>query len=160
AVDEKRGWVLLADLADRGERLREVLARDRDLGHWRAILPLYAQIQIDLAGRVDELLNLGVPDDRLVTLPDKFASLLDDVEFLCLDQPDGLRSSDHARLRAPRIDEACDCLLACGVPETLHHGDLHYGNGFVRMNASEPAHTIFDWGDSSLAHPFFTLRTT
>src|SRR5207247_7346359 len=40
AVDEKQAWVLLADLTDGRKRLREVLARDRDLAHWRAILPL------------------------------------------------------------------------------------------------------------------------
>jgi hypothetical protein len=158
-VDEERAWVLLAD---GGQRLRERLTRDPDIGHWRRLLPLYAQVQIDLVDRTGELLPLGVPDDRLATLPASFRSLVNDTEMLHLDAPDGLRSSDHERLRAltSRVADLCARLLACGVPETLHHGDLHDGNIFVHHDGAEPAYTFFDWGDSCLTHPFFTLRTT
>jgi hypothetical protein len=160
AVDISRGWVLMAD-AGRA-RLRETITRDRDLAHWRTILPLYAKMQIELAGRVDGLASLGVPDDRVETLADKLTALLEQSEFLHFDQPGGLRSADHARLRAslPRVRAACEKLVACGIPQTLSHGDLHDGNVFVIASSSSPRYVIFDWGDSSITHPFFTLRTT
>ena len=123
AINEHHKWVILQDAG--GERLREVLARDRNLRHWRAILPLYAQLQVDLIDHVKDLLSLGVPDDRPGNLPAQFQSLLDHVELLYLDQPGGLRSSDHARLceLLPRVRQVCDGdLLACGIPQTLHHG--------------------------------------
>ena len=161
AVDPQRAWVLMSDTGR--TRLRETITQDRDLSHWRTILPLYAQMQVNLAARVTELASLGVPNDCVETLPDKLAALLDEVEFLRLDEPDGLRSSDHARLLAslPRIREACVKLLECTVPQTLSHGDLHDGNIFVRTGGATGAgYVIFDWGDSSITHPFFTLRTT
>jgi Phosphotransferase enzyme family len=160
AVDISRGWVLMADAGR--EQLRETIARHRDLSHWRTILPLYAQMQIELAGDVDELAALGVPDERVETLADKLAALLEQIEFLHRDQPGGLRSGDHTRLRAalPRVREACEKLLAQSIPQTLSHGDLHDGNIFVVARCPSARCVIFDWGDSSITHPFFTLRTT
>ena len=38
-------------MADAGERLREIVARERSLARWLEILPLYAGVQIDLAPR-------------------------------------------------------------------------------------------------------------
>jgi hypothetical protein len=160
AVDVPRALVLMTDAAR--ERLREVITRDRDLSHWRAILPLYAQMQLELTSRVDALASLAVPDDRVETLAEKLAALLDEAEFLHLDQPGGLRSADHARLRAslPRVREVCEKLVAAGIPQTLSHGDLHDGNIFVDSDGGARRYVIFDWGDSSITHPFFTLRTT
>jgi aminoglycoside phosphotransferase (APT) family kinase protein len=41
--------------------------------------------------------------------------------------------------------------LASGpIPPALEHGDLHDGNIFASGR-------IYDWGDASLTHPFFTL---
>jgi aminoglycoside phosphotransferase (APT) family kinase protein len=44
-------------------------------------------------------------------------------------------------------------VAACGVPETLVHGDLHPGN--VRSEGGRPV--IIDWGDSFVGHPAFDL---
>jgi aminoglycoside phosphotransferase (APT) family kinase protein len=49
----------------------------------------------------------------------------------------------------------CEQLATFGVSETLHHGDLHDGNMFI----PDEHYTFFDWGDSSVAHPFFTLHS-
>ena len=38
---------------------------------------------------------------------------------------------------------------------SLHHNDLHDANIFFADNRP----LFFDWGDSSIAHPFFSLRT-
>jgi hypothetical protein len=43
---------------------------------------------------------------------------------------------------------------ACGVPETLVHGDFHPGN--VRFSATVPP-AVLDWGDAFLGHPAFDV---
>lgn len=50
----------------------------------------------------------------------------------------------------------CEKLAAFGISETIHHGDLHDGNVFI-LNG---CYRFFDWGDSSISHPFFSLHST
>ncbi|MFF5234631.1 phosphotransferase family protein [Dactylosporangium sp. NPDC000521] len=45
-------------------------------------------------------------------------------------------------------------VAACGVPETLVHGDFHPGN--VRSAAHVPP-AVLDWGDAYLGHPGFDI---
>jgi hypothetical protein len=45
---------------------------------------------------------------------------------------------------------------ACGLPETLVHGDYHPGN--VRFDAAVPPAAL-DWGDAFLGHPAFDVLT-
>ncbi len=45
---------------------------------------------------------------------------------------------------------------AYGIPETLHHEDFHDANIFVKNGR----YTFADWGESGVAHPFFTLLVT
>ncbi len=45
-------------------------------------------------------------------------------------------------------------LAACGVPETLVHGDFHPGN--VRSADGVPP-AVLDWGDAYLGHPGFDI---
>lgn len=153
ATDPERGWMLMAD---GGARLREVLAADRDLRHWETLLPRYAEIQIELAGRLTELLQLGVPDRRLALRQECYRRLLDDTPALRLDLPDGIGSAEYRRLRElePRLADLCAQLAASPVPESIHHGDLHDGNIFVH----DGRYTFFDWADGSASHPFFSLR--
>ncbi len=135
AVDLERGWMLMVD---GGERLREVIARERDLSRWLDVLPLYASLQIDLIPHVDELLALGVPDRRLVVLPSLAAEVPELAEDL------------------PVIEELAARLAAFGIPETIQHDDLHDGQVFVRDGRPR----VFDWGDACVAHPFLTMAVT
>jgi len=152
AVDLERGWILMRDA---GAMLRSHIHSAQDIRHWRRLLPLYAEVQIEMAGRLDELLALGALDRRLATLPAQFDRLLEDTEALRLDLPDGLTSEEYQRLRqlAPRFTAMCQELAAYGIPETLHHDDFHDGNVFVR----DGRYIFSDWGESCVAHPFFTL---
>ena len=68
-VDPVRGWMLLRP---GGVRLRELIETRQDLDHWERLLPEYAQLQIEVAPHADELLALGVPDERLAVLPEHF----------------------------------------------------------------------------------------
>ncbi|HEY5906062.1 MAG TPA: phosphotransferase [Actinomycetota bacterium] len=147
AVDLERGWMLMADA---GERLREVVERERDLSCWQDILPLYAGLQIDLADHADELVAVGVPDLRLSTLPSSFQTMLDELV--------GLPADDHRRLEesVSRVEQMCAELAGYGVPETIQHDDFHDGQVFVR----DGRYLLLDWGDACVSHPFFTLSVT
>lgn len=98
-------------------------------------------VQAHFATRVADLLAAGVPDRRLSFEP--FAR----VAAPWLDSVDGLEDllgELPARLAA--VD-------ACGLPDTLVHGDLHPGN----VRATRTRRVIVDWGDATVAHPAFDI---
>jgi hypothetical protein len=146
AYDIERAWMLMRDA---GVPLREVVKTRRDVHHWLATVPLYAEVQIAAARRVPELLELGVPDLRLERLPDVFDELVSHAD---------VAADERAALHdlRPRLAALCKELAQDGIPETLQHNDLHYNNVLVR----DGRHRIFDWGDSSISHPFQTMRVT
>ena len=92
------------------------------------------------AGRVDELLAAGVPDWRdLGSLLAAFAARDDVRSTVSADERatlDGFVTDLPARLAA--VD-------ACGIPDTLVHGDFHPGNW--------RGDVLLDWGDSGVGHP-------
>lgn len=106
-----------------------ILRGVQTLERWEEVLPLYVELQRETAPHADELVALGVPDHRLAVLPTRAGDL------------------------APRVAALCEELAAFGVPETLQHDDLHSSNVFVGAGG----YTFFDWGDSCVSHPFFTM---
>ena len=137
AADLERGWMLQAD---GGMRLRE---SGLVPGCWEEVLPLYAELQLDLAASADELLAAGAPDRRLAILPTLYDELV-------ADEPEELRAL------TPRIAELCEELAALGLPETVQHDDLHDGQIFVQ----DGSYRFFDWAEACVAHPFFTMTVT
>ncbi|MBI4785934.1 MAG: aminoglycoside phosphotransferase family protein [Chloroflexi bacterium] len=152
AADVERGWMLMEDC---GTRLRSVLEVDRDLRHWHRVLPIYAELQIELASRRDELLALGALDRRLAVLPERYAELLADRGAMGIGWSGGLTPEEYARLHslAPQVAEMCAQLADYRIPETLDHNDLHDNNILVR----DGRYVLFDWGDACVAHPFFSM---
>jgi hypothetical protein len=152
AVDPGRGWQLMRD---GGEQLREVMRSTRDLHHWQSLLPDYAEFQLALALHVEEILEAGVPDERLAVLPAHLAGVLDDRDTCMIGRENGLTEDEHRSLEAllPDFAERCTRLTAVGIPETIQHDDLHDGNVFV----NDGRYLIFDWGDSCVSHPFHSL---
>lgn len=152
AVDAGRGWMLSRDA---GTRLREHAPGIDQLAHWDKLLPRYAQLQIELAPRTDELLALGVPDHRLAVLPAQLAEALADRDSLVGDWEDALTTDEYERVRAlaPEFEALCRRLADYAIPETLQHDDFHDGNLFVR----DGEYVFFDWGDSCISHPFHTM---
>jgi Phosphotransferase enzyme family len=153
-ADLQRGWLLMPD---GGPRLRDLIRADGDVRQWEVGLPRYGILQQDLVSRREELLSLGVPDRRLSVLAASFEQLLTDERALRIDREDGLSRDEVHRLREaiPLIAAAVEQLAAFGIPESLHHGDFHDGNVFARAGS----YLIFDWGDASISHPFFSVRT-
>lgn len=142
AADPDNGWTLTADA---GECLRTVIQRERSLERWFEVLTMYAAVQLDLAGDVERMLALGVPDLRLATLPDRYDRLMDEI-----DAEPGLRASSG------RVAELADELACYGLPELLQHDDLHDGQVFLQDGRP----LLTDWGDACISHPFFTLSVT
>ena len=157
ASDTARHWMLLPD---GGTLLRGVIRADKQIGHWQQLLPHYARLQIACARRVPDMLKRGVPDRRLASLPAHLDRLLQDRAALHVGHEHGLSDAEIADLQARRaqVAELCRELAAFALPESIHHGDLHDGNIFIQT-AKPPRYRLFDWGDASVSHPFFSLRT-
>ena len=141
AHDEARAWLLLADLG------APIGVDAVTLNDYLELLPRYAELQIAEIPYADDHLAHGVPDRRLPLLPDQFDMLVD------ADLP--LEPHEVMRLRAfaPEFRELCAELAAHGVPETIQHDDLHGNNLYPHAGGVR----ILDWGDSSVAHPFFSF---
>jgi hypothetical protein len=109
---------------------------------WLDVMRLYVELQQGEAAHADEHVAAGVPDLRLARLPELYAGLAERDERL--------------RRFAPRFEELCAELASRGIPETIQHDDLHQWNIYVRDGRPR----ILDWGDSSVAHPYFSLVAT
>ena len=151
ATDPDRGWSLLPD----GGPILRSLSDDEVLARWERILPEYAQFQRGMAGRVDDMVTHGVPDDRPAHMPRRLAALLGDPDVLLVGQPAGLSHDQLRDLHAleDRYAGWCAQLDAAGIASSLDHGDLHDGNVFVRPGG----YALFDWGDACVTHPFASL---
>ncbi|HSL65820.1 MAG TPA: hypothetical protein VK874_14300 [Gaiellaceae bacterium] len=139
AHDPESGWMLVRDA---GERLRNLVERDRNLARWLGVLPLYARLQLDVAPLADELLAVGVPDRRLAFLPDQFDRMLDRIE-----------GGDAYRRLVPLVRDRARRLAAFGIPDTIQHDDLHDAQVFVR----DGRYLLTDWGDAVVTHPFLSM---
>jgi hypothetical protein len=137
--DIERGWMLMAD---GGERLREVVARERSLTRWPDVLEGVADLHLALEPDVEPLLAAGVPDLRLHRLADGYAELVARLDV-----------EPRFRHAVSQVRDLVDELAAYAVTETLQHDDLHDGQIFVK----DGRNLILDWGDAVISHPFFTL---
>ncbi|MDI1463863.1 aminoglycoside phosphotransferase family protein [Catellatospora sp. KI3] len=120
------------DLYGAGPEVRDAIAAD-----------LHA-IQLTAATGLDALRALGVPDRRGPAL----ARLCADVVAA---HPE--HAADGVRALVEGLDARLAEVAACGLPDTLVHGDLHPGN--ARGDASR--RVILDWGDCVLGHPAFDI---
>ncbi len=100
-------------------------------------------IQLAAVGRTDELLALGVPDRRTPELAKLIRGV---VARSGGPELDGVLAG---------LDERLAAIDACGLPDTLVHGDFHAGNACGR----EDWRQIIDWGDSVVGNPVIDLFT-
>ena len=78
-----------------------------------------------------------------------------DASSFMMTVPVALSIEDILRLGAltPLVHAMCRQLAGGPVPVTLEHGDFHDGN--IAIIGRHPLY--FDWTDSCIAHPFFSL---
>ncbi|WP_088288982.1 phosphotransferase [Kineosporia sp. A_224] len=116
---------------------------------------LLARIQVGCAARVDDLVAAGVPDRRG---PGPLVAGLTRLIDLVQAGEGGTGTLTGAEIdKARRLVDALPALLAreaaCGVPETLVHGDFHPGN----VRGVPGRWCVLDWGDSFVARPAVDL---
>jgi len=150
AAEPRRRLLLLPD----GGRTLRATGGGRIVEAWEAMLAGYARLQIAVAGHADEMVAIGVPDNRPSQLPTLVRALLEDDDAM-LALPGGIDPVVRQRLLDAMDDyaELCRELSGGPVPSSLQHDDLHDANVFVVGNG----HRFFDWGDASIGHPFQSL---
>ena len=98
-------------------------------------------VQVALADRVDKLLAHGAPDQR-----DPVARIRQVAASRRLDVPGLAELVDSLDVRLTKA-------AACGLPDTLVHGDLHPGN--VRSGGAR--RVLLDWGDAGVTNPAYDI---
>jgi Phosphotransferase enzyme family len=157
AVHETRHWILLPD---GGPVLGDVPEGRGLVDGLCAAVPRFAQLQLDLTASVDELVVAGVPDMRPEVMPARLDQALESVlPYVERAGSDADRRSYErlVELRA-EFDARCRELASYPIRPSLLHGDLHPWNIFAGANGEAPV--FFDWGDSTVGHPFGTVLGT
>lgn len=117
---------------------------DATLAQRMAMIDLLVDLQAQQAGRLADLRALGLPDWRAGALMDCIVSVSDRVAS---ELSAGERGDLASFLRT--LPARLDQLAACGLPDTLVHGDFHSGN----FRGRDGDLTLLDWGDSGIGNP-------
>lgn len=123
---------------------------DAGVDETMAMLEDLLPVQITAASQVEELLALGVPDRRAEPFIRAAREVVDHWAPCLAPDP----RAALARL-VDGLPARFAALAACGIPDTLVHGDFHRGN--VRSDGRTRA--ILDWADSTIGHPAVDLLT-
>ena len=154
AVAPESGWLLMSDA---GTTLRATVSGGELLKSMELVFSQVAALQLGCVEHTRTLLTLGVPDRRLIGLPDLFQRLLDKQLHSPVPAPQALTPEEiwEGQKHVQTFAELCSELALRGVPETLHHDDFHDGNIFVDVDLHKLR--VADWAESAVAHPFCTL---
>ena len=141
-------------MQDSGVSLRSILKQNFAHDLVSRSCSQFAQLQITTSLDLSALMALGVPNWGLEQLPELFANLLNDIEFL---KSDGLTSTDLSKLNSlvPKIKLLCDELASFAIPETMVQCDFHDNN--ILYEPSLDQLTVIDLGEVVISHPFFVL---
>ena len=112
------------------------------------MVSMLVELQAEWIGREVELFAMRLPDWRGPALTALITSVVE------------RRRGELAGGVAAALDELVaglperfEAVRACGLPDTLVHGDFHPGN--VRGSAFRL--TLLDWGDTGVGHPLLDL---
>ncbi|HET7476623.1 MAG TPA: aminoglycoside phosphotransferase family protein [Dermatophilaceae bacterium] len=134
--------VLLADVPGRDQ----YDARGHEL---RSMARMLIGLQATWVDRVPELETLGVLDQRAAAALPRIHSVVDRNRHE-LDHQAQRGLDDLVEGLPQRFAE----LEACGIPDTLVHGDFHPGN----VRGTSGSYRILDWGDCGIGNPMLDLR--
>lgn len=144
AHDERRAWLMTRDAGI------PIGVYGNPPEPWLIVLPRYAELQRGEAAHAGDHVAHGVPDHRLDVLPAQLEWMLEHDLPLDDDELAALRA------RTSRFSAMCAELASAAIAETVQHDDLHMANVADRDGRLR----IMDWGDASVAHPFFSLVVT
>jgi hypothetical protein len=109
-----------------------------------AMLDALIALQRAWSLRLDDLLALGVADWRAPALRPAIERVFERTRHeISLDDA---RTLDRF---VARLDARFRSIEACGIPNSLVHGDFHPGN----VRGADADLTILDWGDAGVGHP-------
>jgi hypothetical protein len=151
AADTDRAWLVLPD---GGPALAERAEGDAQVEGLVAALPVYGQLQRDLAPATGDLLAAGVADMRPAVMVERFDEAVAVTAAAAEAGTDEDRAA-HRRAAGMRatVGDWCRRLDDSALPASLDHNDLHPGN--VLGPDGDPR--FYDWGDSVVAHPFAAM---
>jgi len=154
AVEEARGWTLMADA---GPVLRTVARPADQWDRWCSLLEEYAEAQLTLAPHADALRRIGVEWLPPSAAPARLVELVATLAATPV-EAGGLTTEETARLEQvlPRYASWAVELDASGVPPSLNHDDLHSSN----VSIGSTGMRVVDWGDAHVSHPFATMLVT
>jgi len=148
-----RDRILLADIAgsDRYDAAPDELPE---------MVTLLVDLQAAWIGRIGQLRSIGLPDWRGRSLT---AGIDEVVERHAATLPADAVAGLEAFIAG--LPARFDALAACGLPDTIVHGDFHPGNvrggGDLRgedgAGAGNHALTLLDWGDCGIGNPLLDL---
>jgi len=108
------------------------------------MVTLLVDLQRAWLGRVEELVELGLPDWRAPTLTEAIARV---VERTAPELGVGERRALGGFVEG--LDARFEAIAECALPDTLVHGDFHPGN----LRSDGTSLVLLDWGDSGVGHP-------
>jgi hypothetical protein len=108
------------------------------------MVDLMVELQARWIGRTEEMLDLGLNDWRV-------SSLAGAIEATFERNAGDLEGDDREALSPfiGALDRRFEAVAACGVPDSLVHGDFSPGN----IRSDGETLTLIDWGDSGVGCP-------
>jgi hypothetical protein len=108
------------------------------------LISMLVELQSGWAGRVDDLLALGLPDWR-------FAGLADSIESVVRRNRPDLEEDERRTLDTflVKLPQRLSALEATGIPDSLVHGDFAPGNA----RGDRDHLVLLDWGDCGVGNP-------
>ena len=145
--------VLAADRATGTVLLEDVSGEDQ----WGASAPVlremvrrWVRTQARWVDRTDQLAEARIPDWRADAFRGSVAAMLERPDVRSSVEESVVAALDGLVADLPRRLSDLD---ACGVPETIVHGDFHPGN----WRSDGTSLVLLDWGDAGLGHPMLDL---
>lgn len=115
----------------------------------------YTNIQRFLENHISELVSINLPDWRLQNFSRLYQNLIEQKTFLLDDGISKLELSQLENLQ-DRVEYYCKKLSSYNLPETINHCDFQDRNMILDNKTGNV--NIIDWGESVIAHPFFSLN--
>lgn len=137
------------------ESLRHLFQGTINLNQLMVGLANYTAIQRLLEKSIPLLLSTGISNWRLEKFPMLYDELIRQDDLLT---EDGLTTTEIDQLRQlrPLCRRLCDDLAAYGIAETISHCDFHENNMLIDKETG--VINVIDWGETAIAHPFFSLN--
>ena len=129
--------MLLAEIPGQDQYEARAAALDEMVG-------ILVDLQARWRGQVDVMLDLGLPDWRGEALAAAIGQVVERTIST-------VRADDRGPLRAfvRSLPDRIATIDACGIRDSLVHGDFHPGN----VRGAPGRLVLLDWGDSGIGHP-------